>query len=206
MAKRKRKRKPKQIGRPTKLTAKSIAAIAKAYRQNKLFIDATAATGISESTLREWKAIGRKDEEAGHKTLHRQLVEALDEAESYFESDLAKIVRKECNNNPDFALKVLERLVKGRWSKPGDESAGGGVSVRVGVGLQVEMTTEARQAMLEHGRDLLERWERAAFNAQPSGICALGEPRKLEAGPALNGHQPGSNGHHRGNGAAHSDN
>lgn len=177
----KRKRK---AGRPTELTAELIRKIARAYRKNKLIVDALAATGVPERTLYRWKS--------GKGPLNDELRAALREAAKLFESDLATIVRKHCNKDPEFALQVLTRRVPKRWGTQKQKEEAADVNVNVGVKVDIAELRRAQMNDPEYLEFLRTRISQSNGHASANGAHALAG--QVANGSPLNGSRPGLNG------------
>jgi transposase len=107
---------PHPIGRPPKLTTEMIEQFCDLLIQGQAIAKAAILTGISESTIYRWLAVGKKE---GAEVIYAELVERVSEAIECSEFELLQRMRK-AGEKPDHwraTAWMLERRFPEKYGK-----------------------------------------------------------------------------------------
>jgi len=115
---------PHPIGRPPKLTSEMIEQICDLLIQGKPIARAAMLTGISESTIFRWLAIGKSPEA---ETIYRELVDRVAEATECSEFELLQNIRMAAAETKNWRanFQMLERRFPEKYGKNVSAQDGG---------------------------------------------------------------------------------
>ena len=114
---------PHPIGRPPKLTAEMIEQYCDLLIQGQTISRAAVLTGISESTIYRWLALGKRD---GAEPIYIELVERVTEATECSEFELIQRIRKAGDKPENWRATawMLERRFPEKYGKKSSDQSG----------------------------------------------------------------------------------